>query len=162
MGLVNRMGQAREARRGWTFRVARGFVAIAAPLSGGRARRCIGLPRLVLLEPAFEDDDGGTEVVNEGHQEVDVVEVLPTCKAVGEVVAWVDGGLHLAAVRAEEAEVAVAHFGRWPIAAEAGDGQAHRQIVADPTQQVGGSHGLLLSSPRGRRPCASAVASGRG
>ena len=39
----------------------------------------------------------------------------------GKVVAWVDGGAHIAAIRAEEAEVAFAHFGRWPVAAEGGE-----------------------------------------
>jgi hypothetical protein len=37
---------------------------------------------------------------------------------VGQVVARVDGGAHLAAMRAEETEVALAHFGRRPGAAE--------------------------------------------
>jgi len=64
-----------------------------------------------LVEQAFEEGDGGGEVVVEFAQEVDVVEVFLAGKAVGEVVAWVDGGARSAAVGAEEAEVAFADFG---------------------------------------------------
>ena len=90
----------------------------------------------VLFEPAFEDRDGGAEVVAERHEQVDVVEVLLAGEAVGEVVARVDGGQHFAAVRAEEAEVAFAHFGWRPVAAEGGDGDGHGQVVAKLTQQI--------------------------
>ena len=58
----------------------------------------------------LQQGDGGAEVVVEGHQQVDVVEVLLAAEAVGEVVARVDRGPHLAAVRAEEAEVVAANF----------------------------------------------------
>ena len=61
-----------------------------------------GLLGLVLVEPTFEQDDGGAEVVVECEQQVDVVEVFLAGEAVGEVVAWVDGGAHFAAAWAEE------------------------------------------------------------
>ena len=67
----------------------------------------------------------------------------------GEVVARVDGGLHVAAVGTEEAEVAFAHFGRGPVAAEGGDRDGHGQVVAKAAQQVRGDHGLLR--PGGQR-----------
>ena len=63
------------------------------------------------IEPAFEDGYGGDEVVAERHQQVDVVEILVTVKAVGEIVAGVDGGLHFPAVRAEKDEPTIAAFG---------------------------------------------------
>ena len=84
-----------------------------------------GLLGLVLIEPALEQGDGGEEVIVEGDEQVDVIEVFLTCKTVGEVIAWVDGGAHFAAVGAEEAEVAFAHFRRWSFAAESGDGDVH-------------------------------------
>ena len=105
----------------------------------------------MLVEPAFEDGDGGAEVVAERHQQVDVVEVFLAAEAVGEVVAGVDGGEHLGAVGAEETEVAFAELRRRPIAAEGGDGDAHRQVVADAPQQVGGHHGLLQWRGQGVR-----------
>ena len=71
-----------------------------------------GLRGLVLSEPALEEGDRGEEVIVEGEQQVDVVEVLLAREAVGEVVARVDGGAHLAAAWADEAEVALAHFAR--------------------------------------------------
>src|SRR5208283_312440 len=97
----------------------------------------------------------------------------------GEVVAWVDGGAHVAAVWAEEAEVTFAHFGGWPVAAEGGDRDGHGQVVANSAQQIGVDHdfsemsdkakllgGFALSSrPRSRRgrfPFASGVVRGRG
>ena len=40
------------------------------------------------VEPAFQQDDRGAEVIVEGHQQVDVVEVFLAAEAVGEVVAW--------------------------------------------------------------------------
>ena len=66
-----------------------------------------GLLGLVLSEPAFEEGDSGEEVIVEGEEQVDVVEVLFAREAVGEVVARVDGGAHLAAAWADEAEVPV-------------------------------------------------------
>ena len=56
--------------------------------------------RLVLVEAPFQDCDGGTEVVAERHQQVDVVEVLLAAEAVGEVVTRVDRCFHFAAAGA--------------------------------------------------------------
>ncbi len=55
----------------------------------------------------------------------------------GEVVARVDGGALFAAVGADEAEVAFAHFGRRAFAAERGDGNGHWQVIA---KSKGASH----------------------
>ena len=122
-------------------------IAAGAYLDAGRLGRLVlvGLLGLVLVEPAFQEGDGGAEVVVEGDEQVDVVEVFLAAEAVGEVVAWVDGGAHFAAVRAEEAEVAFAHFAGRPLAAEGGDGDGHGQVVAKAAEQVGGDHGV---SPR--------------
>jgi len=95
-----------------------------------------GLPGLVLREPAFEEGDSGEEVIVEGEEQVDVVEVVCAREAVGEVVARVDGGAHLAAAWADEAKVTLAHFARGSLAAEGGDGDGHGQVVANATQQV--------------------------
>src|SRR5262249_17630393 len=103
-------------RRGWSF--------------------LAGLLGLVLIEPALEEGDGGAEVIVEGDEQVDVIEVFLTCKTVGEVIAWVDGGAHFAAVWADEPVVTFADFGRRPFAAEGGDGDGHGQVVAKATQQV--------------------------
>ena len=92
------------------------------------------------LSQRSQEGDGGAEVVVERHEQVDVVEVLLAAEAVGEVVAWIDGGAHLAAAGTEEAEVAFAHLRRRPVAAEGGDGDRHRQVVADAAQQVVGNH----------------------
>src|SRR5271156_3997060 len=108
----------------------------------GRARLLAGLLGLVLVEPAFEEGDGGAEVVVERDEQVDVVEVFLATEAVGEVVAWVDGGTHFAAARTDEAEVAFADLGRGTFAAESGDGDGHGQVVAKAAQQVRGNHGL--------------------
>ena len=81
----------------------------SAELCGGRNFVLESLA-LVLFQPLFEEGDGGGEVVVEFEEEVDVVEVLVAVKAVGEVVAWVDVGEHLVAVRAEEGEAAVAQL----------------------------------------------------
>ena len=91
---------------------------------------------LELVEPAFEEGHGGEEVVAEKDEQVDVVEVFLAAKAVGEVVARVDGGAHFAAAWAEEAEAAFAHF-RWrALLAECLDGDGHGQIVANAAQQL--------------------------
>jgi len=92
-------------RRGWSF--------------------LAGLLGLVLIEPALEQGDGGEEVIVEGDEQVDVVEVFPAREAVGEVVAWVDGSAHFAAARADETEVALARFARGALAAEGGDRDGH-------------------------------------
>ena len=57
---------------------------------------------LVLVEQSCEENDGIAEVVVDGEEQVDVVEVFLAREAVGEVVAWVDGGAHFAAAGAEE------------------------------------------------------------
>src|SRR5271156_5826441 len=105
----------------------------------GRARL---LARLVLAEPAFEECDGVAEVVVETAEQVDVVGIFLAAEAVGEVVARVDGGAHLAAARTDEAEVAFADLAGRPLAAESGDGDGHGQVVAKAAQQVRGNHGL--------------------
>jgi hypothetical protein len=99
--------------------------------SGGEAlsRRgfVAGSPGLILVEPAFEECDGGEEVVAAGLQQVDGVEVGVAGVAVGEVVFRVDVGEHLAAARAEEDEPAFAEFGRQAVAVEV---VAHRILGA--------------------------------
>jgi hypothetical protein len=82
----------------------------ASWLVGGDRGEQLFLCSLVLIEEAFEEGDGGEEVVVELDQQVDVVEIFFAAEAVGEVVAWIDGGTHFAAIRTEEAEVAFAHF----------------------------------------------------
>src|SRR5271165_5305799 len=135
--MARRVRAARRACRGWL-----GLVAGSAVHRGRRlcsSRWCRGfLSGLVLLEPAFEQGDSGGKVVVEGEQQVDVVEVLLAAEAVREVVAGVDGSAHFAAVWAEEAEVAFAHFGGRPLAAEGGDGDGHGQVVAQSAQQING------------------------
>ena len=59
-----------------------------------RMEASFGLPSLVLLQPAFEQGDGGAEVIVQGDKQVDVVEVLVAVEAVGEVV----GGLTVARI----------------------------------------------------------------
>ena len=95
------------------------------------------------LEQALQHSDGGAEVVTEGHEQVDVVEIFGAAETVGEIVARVDGRLHVAAVGTEEAVVASAYFGRRPVAAEGGDRDGHGQVVAKSTQQLFGDHALL-------------------
>lgn len=63
--------------------------------AAGRSFR-IGPLGLVVVGPAFEEGNGGAEVVVEGEEQVDVVEVLLAAEVVGKVVAWVDGGVHFA------------------------------------------------------------------
>ena len=74
---------------------------------------------------------------------VNVVEVYLAAEAMGEVIAWVDGGAHFPAAWTEEAEVAFADFGRGPLAAEGGDGDGHGQVVTKSAEQIGGNHGFL-------------------
>src|SRR5271165_4995465 len=116
-------------------RLAEWSGALRRRVGMGRARLLAGLLSLVLMEPAFEEDDSVAEVVVEGAEQVDVVEVFLTAEAMGEIVAWVDGSAHLAAARADEAEVAFADLGRGAFAAESGDGDGHGQVVANATQQ---------------------------
>ncbi len=66
----------------------------------GARRVVFGEPRLVAFEQPLQDSDGGGEVVADGEQQIDVVEIFLAVEAVGEVVARIDGGLHFAAVRA--------------------------------------------------------------
>jgi hypothetical protein len=80
-----------------------------------------GLLGLMLVEHAFEERDGIAEGVIQSDQEVDVVKIFLAAETVGEVVAWVDGGAHFAAIRAEEAEVALAHLRLQAVAAQRGD-----------------------------------------
>ena len=103
----------------------------------------MGALGLVAQQPLFQLSDGGAEGGAELDQEIDVVEVLTAAEAVGEVVLGVDGGFHLAAVGAEEAEIALAPFGRRGLVAQRGHRDWHGQIVADSTQQVRGNHGVL-------------------
>jgi hypothetical protein len=56
----------------------------------------------VAFEKSLKHCDGGDEVVAEHHEQIDVVEVFVAVKAMSEVVARVHGGLHFAAVWAEE------------------------------------------------------------
>ena len=51
------------------------------------------------MKPAFEDGDGGAEVVAEGQEQVDVVGVLGAGEAVGEVGAGVDDALPIRSQR---------------------------------------------------------------
>ena len=67
---------------------------------------------LIGVEPAFQQGDGRGKVVVQGQQQVDVVEVFLAAEAVGQVVAWVDGGAHFAAARTEEARATAASIGR--------------------------------------------------
>ncbi len=77
------------------------------------------------LQQAFEDGDGDGEVVAEGHEQVDVVEVAGAAEAVGEVIAGVNGGEQVAAMRAEEEQSAFPDFGGWAVATEGSDGDGH-------------------------------------
>ena len=79
----------------------------------------------MLIVHPHQDADGGFEVVAEGQQQVDVVEIFLAAEAVSEVVAWVDGGEHFLAMGAEEAIASFAAFGRRAIGAEGGDGDGH-------------------------------------
>ncbi len=56
----------------------------------------------MLLEPPFEQSNGGVEVVPKHPQQVDVVEVFMAGEAVSQVVFRIDVNEHFAAVRAEE------------------------------------------------------------
>ena len=85
----------------------------------------------MLLVHPHQDADSGFEVVAEGEEEIDVVEVILAAEAVGKVVARVDGGEHLLALAAEEAIASVDAFGRRAIGAESGNGDGHGQIVAE-------------------------------
>jgi len=73
-------------------------------------------------------------------QQIDVVEVFMAGEAVGQVVFRVDVNEHFAAVRAEEDEAAVSNFRRRSLTPERGDGDGHRQVVADFPQQFRGNH----------------------
>ena len=79
----------------------------------------------MLVVHPHQDADGGFEVVAEGEEEVNVIEVLLAAEAVGEVVSRVDGGEHFLAMGAEEAIASFAAFGRRAIGAEGGDGDGH-------------------------------------
>jgi hypothetical protein len=95
----------------------------------------------------LQNSNGGFEVVSEYEHKIDVIEVFLAAEAVGEVVAWVDGGEHVAAVGTEEAEVATAPFGGRPVTTEGGDCDGHGQVVAKSAQQLFGDH-VLLPDPK--------------
>jgi hypothetical protein len=106
-------------------------------------RRSVRSLRLILVQPLFEKCDGGEEVVAELSQQVDIVEIPAAGEAVGQVVARIDGGEQFIAAWAEEDEASVAEFRRRAVAAEGGDGDGHRQVIADSPQQFGVDHGML-------------------
>ena len=83
---------------------------------------------MLIVHPR-QDADGGYEVVAHDEKQVDIVEVLGAAEAMSKVVAWVDGGEHLFAMRAEEAVASFAAFGRRAIGAEGGDGDGHGQVI---------------------------------
>ena len=58
----------------------------------------------------------------------------------GEVVSRIHIGEHVIAMRAEEAEAAVAHLRGRAFMAEGGDGGGHGQVAAESAEQVGGRH----------------------
>jgi hypothetical protein len=95
---------------------------------------------MLLIHP-YQDADGGFEVVAHGEKQVDVVEVYAAAEAMGKVVARVDGGEHLFAVRTEEAIASFAAFGRRTITTQSSDGDGHGQVVAEVTEQFSGDHG---------------------
>src|SRR5204862_256790 len=127
------LGDSPGARRS----VGIGLAKSRDVLSGGGRSFLFGIQGLVSIEQAFEDGDSGAEVVAEGEEQVNVVEVFLAAEAVGEVVARIDGGAHVAAVWAKKAEVAFADFGGRPVTTEGGDRDGHRQVVAKATHQVG-------------------------
>ena len=57
-----------------------GHVALGDVRCGRRF--LVGPLNLVLVEPAFEEGDGGAEVIVEGDEQVDVVEILLAAEAV--------------------------------------------------------------------------------
>ena len=73
----------------------------------------------VARQPAFEQFDRGAEVVAQGPEQVDVVQVLVAGEAVGQVIARIDVDEHFAAIRTQEAEPPVADFGWRTLASEA-------------------------------------------
>jgi hypothetical protein len=107
-------------------------------------------PGVVSIQQVLQNGDSGAEVIAELHEQVDVIEVFLAVKAVGKVVACIDGGLHFAAVGAEEAEVAFAHFGRRPVAAEGGDRDGHGQVIANSAQQIGVDHDFSEMSDKAK------------
>lgn len=66
---------------------------------------------LVAHQPFFQQRGGGEEVVADVDEQIDVVDVLAATEAVGEVVAWIDGGAQFAAMGALEAVAAFDDFG---------------------------------------------------
>ena len=94
----------------------------------------------VLSQPLGKQLDGGEEVVVEAHQQVDVVGVVAAAKTVRQVVSWVHGGAKLAADGTEEAEVALIVLRGWTVVAESANGDLHRQVVANGSQQMVGDH----------------------
>jgi hypothetical protein len=73
----------------------------------------------MLSQPGLQKFDCREEVVTQGNQQIDVVEVLTTTEAVSQIIPGVDGRSEFAAGRAEEAEVAVRLLGGRPLSAQA-------------------------------------------
>ena len=94
--------------------------------------RAFGLLPFVLLEPAAQQRDGGDEVVAQGDEQVDIVEVLLAAEAVRQIISGVDGGPLFAAVGADEAEIALTHFGGGVAHLEGPICQTARNWVARP------------------------------
>src|SRR5271154_467446 len=111
-----------------------------------RLRRRV-LVALVFFEQAFQQGDGIEEGIVELDEQVDVVEVFLAAEAVGQVVLRVDSGPHFAAMRAQEAEVAIAHFRGRTVAArgEAPGPQCSRS--PGPLRQLRRSYASFRSAP---------------
>jgi hypothetical protein len=78
------IGAAKRRRRHW---IGRSVVRFDHGVAAGRSG-LLSLLELIVVEPAFEDEDGGAEVVVERHQEVDVVEVLRIRSVNASCVGW--------------------------------------------------------------------------
>jgi hypothetical protein len=102
----------------------------------------------VSFEQPFQDGDGTDEVVAERHHQVDVVKILRAPEGMGQIVPGIDGGLHLAAVRAGEAEESLAPFRRRPVGTQGGEGDGHRQVVAKAAKAIGGAKANLILDKR--------------
>ena len=86
----------------------------------------------MLVKHAFEEGGSSSRKgSNRGDQEVDVVEVFLAAKAVGEVVARVDGGAFRRS-GGRGSGSSLRHLGGRPLAADAdmGSGDEHGQVVA--------------------------------
>ena len=88
------------------------------------------LIRLVEAQEVLQAPNGIAKAIAEGEQEVDVVDVLPTAKTVGQVVAGIHDGLEIAAMRADETETALDGLGVGRFVTQLLEGERHRQVVA--------------------------------